>query len=196
MPKKLLLFIFMTIAVLSVSCSMPETRIYNLHMPQNERTAVKSASKPKLAILIDAPRHLSQPYIAIRLSPYQIVISKYSKWDAPPSEIFRNAVFENINASGLFSEIRFPNIAPQGFYVLKVMIKNFERNDFTAVPTGEISFEASLYATDGTEIYRNVFTKKTPLENKNFESLAKGLSTALNDCMKELKQGFINSGKL
>jgi ABC-type uncharacterized transport system auxiliary subunit len=172
---------------------MSETKIYNLYMPQNENTPVKSASKHKLAILIDAPRHLSQPYISSRTSPYQIVISKYSKWDASPSEILKNAVLENMNSLGLFGEIRFPTIAPQGFYALKLTLKSFERNDFTAVPTGEIFFTAFLYAPDGTEVYRNVFAQKLTLENKNFDSLAKGLSAALTDCMKELRNGLINS---
>ena len=70
-------FVAIAVVFFITSCSMPETKIYNLDIPL-EQASIQSTADDSLVIRIDVPRYLAQPYIAYRSSPYQMEISRYS----------------------------------------------------------------------------------------------------------------------
>jgi uncharacterized lipoprotein YmbA len=167
---------------------MPETKIYNLHLPYEKETAAKAQpSNNSIAIIMEAPRHLSQSYIVFRNSPYQLTISKYSKWDAPPSDMVSRTFRDGLHASGIFKEVRIASSVPREFYALKINLKRFERIDEGDKSSGEILLDASLASPEGKELYRKTISKNAPLESRSFESLAKGLSILLAEAVEEIK---------
>ena len=172
--------------IVCAACSMPETQIYSLHIPAGKVSANRH-SDASLAILIRSPRYLTQPYIAYRNSPYQLSISKYSKWDSSPDEMVSQAFKDSLSTSGLFREVRTSHVVPGGFYSLKINLKHCERVDEGSDSFGDLSFEATLLSPDGREIYQGNVTKRTKLEDKSFASLAKGLSSTLAEGVEEIR---------
>jgi uncharacterized lipoprotein YmbA len=176
---------FLSIVFL-VSCTMSETRIFSLEVPV-EKKAVAGESVASVVILVQAPRYLAQPYIASRNSPYQLMISRYSKWDSPPDEMVRQAVKDTLSSSGLFKEVRASSIVPGGFYSLTIHLKRFERADEGNGSFSELAFDINLSSPDGRDIYQGSITKKVRLEDQSFSSLAKGLSSSLAEGLQEVR---------
>jgi len=168
------------------ACSMPETQIYSLHMPASNSSPNKNTNT-SIAILIHSPRYLTQPYIAYRKSPYQLLISRYSKWESSPEEMVSHAIRDTLSTTGLFKEIRTSYVVPAGFYSLTIHLKRFERIDEGDDSFGELSFEANLRSPNGREIYQRSVSKRTKLEDKSFLSLTKGLSSALAEGITEIR---------
>ncbi|MBF0554180.1 MAG: membrane integrity-associated transporter subunit PqiC, partial [Nitrospirae bacterium] len=82
-----LLILSAVIAITAVSCgTMPNTKIYSLDIQYD---ITRSELKPDIPIVIvvDSPRYLSQPFVAVRSNPYTLTILKYSKWQSPPSNM-------------------------------------------------------------------------------------------------------------
>lgn len=176
------------------ACSMPETQIYSLSMP-DARNSAKSQSGASIAVLVNSPRYLTQPYIAYRSSPYQLLISRYSKWDAAPDEIVRQAVGDSLSSSGLFKEVRLSNVVPGGFYSLKIYLRQFDRLDDGKSSFGELAFNFNLLSPEGKELYQGTVTKKVMLENQSFLSLAKALSNTLSEGVEEVRTNVEKSLK-
>ena len=88
-------FIAVAVIVFIAACSMHETKIYNLDIPVEQGT-IRSTADDSLVIRIDVPRYLAQPYIAYRSSPYQMEISRYSKWDASPKAMVSEGLSVNL----------------------------------------------------------------------------------------------------
>ena len=168
------------------ACSMPETQIYSLHMPASNSSPNKNTNT-SIAILMHSPRYLTQPYIAYRKSPYQLLISRYSKWESSPEEMVSHAIRDTLSTTGLFKEIRTSYVVPAGFYSLTIHLKRFERIDEGDDSFGELSFEANLRSPNGREIYQKSVSKRTKLEDKSFLSLTKGLSSALAEGITEIR---------
>lgn len=179
MPKKLILILSF---LLFAACTMPETRIYSLSLPVEKKT--NSAKDVSINILVRSPRYLSQPYIAYRLSPYQLEISKYAKWDSTPVEMVKEALKDAL--STMFREVRVSSLS-SGSYSIDINLRRFEKVNGEGDPAGELVFDVNLFAPDGKEIYRNTISKKVKLDDLNNLSLAKGLSSALADGIEEVK---------
>lgn len=85
---------------------MSETRIYNLYLPMDKGKAIHTKVDASIAILIHSPRYLTQPYIVYRESPYQIEISRYSKWEVSPDEKMREVFKEAVSSMRTFKEVK------------------------------------------------------------------------------------------
>ncbi|MBF0558161.1 MAG: membrane integrity-associated transporter subunit PqiC [Nitrospirae bacterium] len=172
-----------------VACSLAETKIYSLYVPRDQAAGDTRAAL-SLAIHIDSPRYLAQPYIAYRNSPYQLTISKYSKWDASPGDIVKDVLRDAFSSSGPFRDVRLSHAVPTGFYLLSVNLKKFELLETAEGPFGEMEFDAVLFSPDNKEIYHRTISKRPKLDDKTFVSLAKGLSKGLAEGVNEVKSGI------
>lgn len=183
-----LITVYFTVNVFFLSaCTMPDTKIYSLNIgaPEISSPVKDGFSDKSLVILVNAPRYLSQPYIAYRNSPYELEISRYSKWEASPQEMFRVALKNYLSAAGIFKEVRVSNVVPEGFYSLEIDINKFERHEEGNDSYGELMFDCTLYSSDEVRISGGTISKKIKLEDKTNLSLAKGLSKALVQAIKE-----------
>lgn len=186
--RKIIILTFLLFA----ACSMPETKIYSLYMPA-EKISTNKKTGASIVVLVDSPRYLLQPYIAHRTSPYQLSISRYSKWDATPSRSVRDAFKEALSSTGMFKEVRAAHAAPAGYYSLKISLKKFELLDIEGGPFGELDFDASFLSPEGAELYNCSVSRRVKLEDKTFLSLAKGLSEALRDEITHISNHVINA---
>jgi ABC-type uncharacterized transport system auxiliary subunit len=171
---------------------MPETKIYSIYVPIESKT-VNGKTDNSVAIVVHAPRYLTQPYIAYRESPYQLKISKYSKWDASPSEIVRGGFKDSLSSTEIFQEVRISNSVPRGFYSLKINLKRFERYDEGKDSFGELIMDVDLLSPDARELYRSSISKRVRLDDQGFLTLAKGLSSALAEGISEVRGNIIQS---
>lgn len=170
--------------LLMAACSMPETRIYSLHLPADNNKA--QTRKPAMITLkVQSPRYLSQPYIAHRLSPYQLDISRYAKWDSAPDEMVRE-IFRNALAAQ-YDNVRASNYVAEGSLLLNINLKRFEQVNGSYA---ELAFDAVLYSAEGRELYRIEEQKRVEIDTKDTAGVAKGLSAALNDAVKEVLAGL------
>jgi len=174
------------------ACSMPETKIYSIYVPIESKT-VNGKTDNSVTIVVHAPRYLTQPYIAYRESPYQLKISKYSKWDASPSEIVRGGFKDSLSSTEIFQEVRISSAVPRGFYSLRVNLKRFERYDEGKDSFGELVMDVDLLSPDARELYRGSISKRVKLDDQGFLSLAKGLSSALAEGISEVRSNVIQS---
>lgn len=183
MLKRMTMCLLITVCA---ACSMPETQIYSLHLPTSNISPNKHTNA-SIAILIHSPKYLTQPYIAYRNSPYQLLISRYSKWESSPEEMVSYAMRDALSATGFFKEIKTSYVVPAGFYSLTLHLRRFERIDEGDDSFGELSFEVNLRSPNGKDVYQGSVSKRTKLEDRSFASLAKGLSTTLAEGITEIR---------
>ena len=177
------------------ACAMPETRVYSLYLPLDRGKTIHPRGDASIVIMINSPRYLSQPYIVFRKSPYQLEISRYSKWEASPNEMLRQIFKDALSSTQRFKEVRVTNIVPDGFYSLKINLEKFERSNTGNDSFGELIFDVQLLSPDGKELYQNSISKRTKLEDRSFLSLSKGLSGALAEGVKEVMDNVDRSLK-
>jgi ABC-type uncharacterized transport system auxiliary subunit len=185
------LFLFLFIG----ACAMPETKIYRLYLPMERERPIPPKGDASIVIMINSPRHLSQPYIVSKNSPYQLEISKYSKWETSPTEIMLGVFKDTLSSDGRFKEVRAINIVPDGFYSLKIDLKRFERFDTENDSFGELAFDVRLLFHDGKVLYQQAISKRIKLEDRSFLSLAKGLSRALAEGVEQVRENINRSLK-
>ena len=198
-------FLIVAMAVFLLSaCTMPETKIYSIYVATSpapsvmkEETAgtMEKISNISLDVLVNAPRYLSQPYIAYRNSPYQLEISKYSKWDSSPKDMIKRALQEALSSENIFKEVRASSIVPEGFYSLEIDLKRFERYDEGDNAFGELVLDAKLLSPENEEINRIAISKRVELQDKSFLGLAKGLSQAVHEAVQEIKEALLANMK-
>jgi len=188
--KRILLFI-LSLSLFS-ACSMPETKIYSIYMsapsapPDIRKVMADDANTRSIVILMNSPRYLAQPYIAYRSSPYELEISRYSKWESPPGDIVKETFKNYLSSSGIFKEVRASNVVPEGFYSFEINLKKFERYDQGNDSYGALDYDIKVYSPESKELYRATVLKKVKLDNKTFLCLAQGLSSALSESIKEV----------
>lgn len=172
------------------ACAMPETRVYNLSLSVEWQKTIPPEGDASIVIVINSPRYLTQPYIVYRKSPYQLEISRYSKWEASPNEMLRRVFKDALSSAQRFKEVRAMNIVPDGFYSLKINLKRFERSDMGNDSFGEFVFDVQFISPEGKELYQNSISKRTRLEDRTFLSLAKGLSGAVAEGVDEVRDNI------
>ncbi len=175
------------------ACAMPETRVYNLSLSVEWQKTIPPEGDASIVIMINSPRYLTQPYIVYRKSPYQLEISRYSKWEASPNEMLRRVFKDALSSAQRFKEVRVMNIVPDGFYSLKINLKRFERSDMGNDSFGEFVFDVQFISPEGKELYQNSISKRTKLEDRTFLSLAKGLSGAVAEGVDEVRDNIDRS---
>jgi uncharacterized lipoprotein YmbA len=177
------------------ACTMPETRVYSLYLSMDREKTIHPKGDDSIVIMINSPRYLTQPYIAYRKSPYQLEISRYSKWEASPNEMLRGAFKDALSSTQRFKEVRTTEIVPGGFYSLKIDLKRFERSDMGNDSFGELLFDVQFLSPEGKELYQSSISKRKKLEDRSFLSLAKGLSGAVAEGVDEVKDHINHSLK-
>ena len=189
------------------ACTMPETKIYSLNMPDTSSSSYSKSEKERLSdvtnvkagssimIRVSSPRYLSQAYMAYRSSPYQLEVSRYSKWESPPNLMLKEAFRDSLSSAGLFKEVRAANAVSEGFYLLDINLKRFERYDDGNDSFADLVFDVNLVSPDGMELYRSTVSKKVKLDERSFLSLARGLSGALSEGIGEVRKVVVGSLK-
>jgi len=181
------MFVMVSVLISLTACSMPETKIYSLALPDAVMTdSTTQDRQASLAIIMDAPRHLSQSYIVYRNSPYQLRISRYAKWESPPDEMVKKAIQHSLSDTGKFHDVSTSSLISEGSYVLEINLKRFERTGEGNDIFGELAFDMKLVSSDNRELSHAEITKKVKLEDREFLSLAKGLSAALAEAVQEV----------
>lgn len=178
-----------SIIILFTACTMPETKIYSLSMPSDEMMN-NAKTDASVNIIVHSSRYLSQPYVACRISPYQMEISRYSKWDSSPVEIVKEA-FKN-SLSSKYKEVRASNFTSSGFYSVDINLKKFERSDSGSDSSGELLFDVSFFSPESKELFKTTISKKIKLDSKDNLSLAKGLSRALEEGIEDVRSKMID----
>jgi uncharacterized lipoprotein YmbA len=174
------------------SCTMPDTRIYSLSLPpMNEMT--HAGGTASVNVLLHAPRYLDQPYIAYRISPYELEVSNASRWDASPADMVKQAVRDSLSFSGSFEAVTTSPLTPQGFYRCEISLRRFERFDNGRDSFGEMDFQITFLSPKGEVLYRGSLSREEKLDDRSFASLAKSLSGALSQGVEEAKTGIIKS---
>ena len=184
--KRILLFLL--VAMLA-ACSMPETRMYSLSLPAAVDKQAAGTGAP-VNVIVHATRYLSQSYIAYRVSPYQLDIASYSRWEAPPDQMVRDTLRDGLTASGMFKEVSASGAVAPEAYALDVNLKRFERSDEGADSYGELVMDARMLSPEGKEVYRASISRKVKLADRDFLGLAKALSAMLADGEQEMAAGI------
>jgi uncharacterized lipoprotein YmbA len=183
-------YFFLLLAVfLFTACSMPETKIYSLSVPV-ERKLHDNAAGVSVNLRVKSPRYLSQQFIACRTSPYQLNIAKYSKWEASPAEMMREAFSDALYSRGISKEVKTLNIVPAGYYAVDITLRRFERTDSGDDSFGEVDFDIKVLSPEGREIYGKAILKKVPLKKRDNLNLAQSLSEALSEAVDEAITGI------
>jgi uncharacterized lipoprotein YmbA len=191
--KKVLMLLLLLLFI--GACAMPETRVYSLYLSMDKGKTIPLKGDASIVIMINSPRYLTQPYIVYRKSPYQLEISRYSKWEASPDQMLRGVFKDALSSTQRFKEVRATDIVLDGFYSLKIDLKRFERSDMGNDSFGELVFDVQFISPDGKELYQISISKRTKLEDRTFLSLAKGLSGAVAEGVEEVKENINRSIK-
>jgi len=178
--------------VFLLSCTMSNTRIYNLSLPPLKEMP-KAGAVASINVLLHAPRYLDQPYIAYRSSPYELAISNASRWDSSPADMVKGAMKDSLSFSGFFAAVTTSAVTPQGFYRCEVNLRKFERFDKVNDSFGELDLEITFLSPEGRILYSGLLSKEAKLDDRSFLSLAKFLSEALSQGLEEASAAIIKS---
>jgi ABC-type uncharacterized transport system auxiliary subunit len=165
--------------VFLLSCTMSDTKIYSLSLPPAKEMPHDGAVG-SVNVLLTAPRYLDQPYIAYRISPYELEISNASRWDLSPADIVKGAIKDLLSFSGFFAVVRTARVTPPDFYRCEVNLRRFERLDKGNDSFGELDLKITFLSPEGRILYSGSFSKEAKLDDRSFLSLAKFLSEALS----------------
>jgi uncharacterized lipoprotein YmbA len=179
--------ITMLLILLCASCSMPHTKIYSLSL-NSAIAPSQTVTDAGVDIVVHSPHYLDQPYIGVRKSPYQLDISRYSKWDSSPSEVVREAFGEYVSGTRIFREVRTSRAVPRGFYALVVHLKKFERRDNAEGSFADLAFTVKFVSPEGRELYQQSFSRRMPLTGRSFLQLAEALSKGLSEELGNVRQ--------
>jgi uncharacterized lipoprotein YmbA len=182
-------FLILIASVLLSACSIPETKIYNLNLIDSGETRnmqYKKTDSP-IAVHVEAPSYLSQPYIVTRTSPYQIKISKTEKWISPPKRFIRKSLKDVLFGTGSFRDVRISRTHPEGYCWLVVDLKKFgllnDKGGFWA----ELVMDVSFFNHEMNRLFMRTVAHKKQLENREYSKLAHVLSTLLAEGLEEIK---------
>jgi len=194
MKKNLLIILSV---VLITACTMPDTRIYSLYMPHSQPPQNPEATKSdaSLVIIVNSPKYLAQSYIVHRSSPYQLEISRYSKWESSPRDMVRLAFQDSLSTTGCFKSVRTAEVIPNDSYFLEINLSKLERSDEGNRSFAVLEFDAVLNSPGGVELYRTAISKKSSLTDASFLSLAKGLSGLLSEGVREVEEESLKACK-
>jgi uncharacterized lipoprotein YmbA len=182
-------FFLMLSIIMFTACSMPETKIYSLSLPV-EKKLHDNMSGVLVNVRVQSPHYLAQQFIAYRTSPYQLDISKYSKWELSPVEMVKGAFSDALYSRGISKEVKTLNIVPAGYYALDIKLRRFERIDSEEDSFGEVNLDVHFLSPEGKEIYQNTIAKKAGLKRKKNLDLAEALSVALSEAVDEAMKGI------
>ncbi|HIJ59041.1 MAG TPA: hypothetical protein HPP56_00280 [Nitrospirae bacterium] len=180
-----MLIIFMLVFI--VSCSTAEIKIYSIYMPIQEEILQSLKQQEILFLVVRSPKHLDQPYIIYRSSPFELNISSYAKWEATPLDIIRHNIVEILYSQRIYKEVK--TLRPQVNEKTEVMIvdlKDFSRYDEDKVSYALLHFSVLLKDKDNKEIFIKDFKIKEKLNDKTYLSLARGMSQAITKTLQEV----------
>jgi hypothetical protein len=178
--------------VFLLSCTTSGTRIYSLSLPpMKERPNVEPHAS--VNITLHAPRYLDQPYVAYRISSYEVELSADSRWDSSPAIMMRQAIKESLCSSGLFAVARTLASVPPGFYNCEVNLRRFERFDKGNDSFGELDFQITFRSPGCRVLYNGSISKEAKLPDRSDSSLAKFLSEALSQGLDETNAAIAKS---
>jgi uncharacterized lipoprotein YmbA len=182
--------LFLLLAIfLFTACSMPETKIYSLSMPAEKNLPDNGPGVP-VNLRVQSPRYLSQQFIACRTSPYQLDISKYSRWVLSPAEMVKEAFVDALYSRGISKDVKTLNIVHAGYYSVDIKLRRFERTDSGYDSFGEVDFDVNVLSPEGRDIYRKTISKKVAMQKKDNLDLAISLSAALSEAVDEAMTGM------
>lgn len=187
MKRMLMILIFIFV----VSCSSAEMKIYSIYMPISNEAISSSKRGETLYLTVRAPRHLEQPYIIFRNSPYELNLSTYSKWEASPSDIIKQNMMEVLTSKKIYREVKLTR--PQANEQVEVMIidlKDFSRYDEGQISYGMLQFAVTLRDKNNKEIYQKDFKVREQLEDRTYLSLAKKISQVLMNIAQDISNSI------
>jgi ABC-type uncharacterized transport system auxiliary subunit len=179
--------ILVLLGLLSVSCTTLETKIYSLHIGDKPERLRTGEGQHIAFLSVKAPRHLEQPYIIFRSSPYELVPSQYAKWDASPAEMVQNMTSDFLIKSGIFKEVRSArHRKSDSGYIILINLKDFSRLDEPSASYGVVALDITTKDDSGRVLYSKEFVKKERLKDRTYTSLAMGLSVAVGSILRDM----------
>jgi ABC-type uncharacterized transport system auxiliary subunit len=187
--------IIIILSALISACSIPETKIYNLHVNESGRSKniLYKKTGSSIAIHVEAPDYLAQPYIVTRTSPYEIKISKTAKWESPPKRFIKQALKKVFSGSGYFDHVSLSQIKREGYYWLIVDLKRFELVEEDAGFSGEVIMDVSLFDHEMNSVFMSTINRKKQIRNKDYRNLAAVLGTFIPEGLDEIKDTVIRN---
>jgi uncharacterized lipoprotein YmbA len=173
-------------AFLAGACSIPETKMYSLYIPIDQKNT-ETGNTTSVSLSVTSPKYLDQPYIAYRKNLYELDISRYSKWEASPSEMVGNLLRETLLAGGIFHEVIISHALQDGLYNLEIDLKQFERYEEKDLTYGVFAMNIVLRDPSGKTLFTEKISRKIVLDEKSFLSLARNLSITLSEELEKIQ---------
>jgi ABC-type uncharacterized transport system auxiliary subunit len=129
--------------------------------------------------------------IVYRDTPYQVKYYNYRRWVAPPHRLVSEAVFSQIQQSGIFEFVTNKPITQKIDLILNGRIRAFEEWDEANQWFGHVKIDLQLLKEDSREIvWQNSFSQKLPASKNEPVEVVKAISAAtqqiVHSAMKEI----------
>ncbi len=174
------LFLSIFLIIVTTSCSAPSARIYSIYIPHEEIRYEKN-NDLTLAVDVSGPKYLTQPFIAVRSSKYELTLLNYSKWESSPVKMTASEIKANPLLNATFGDVDIKRVLPADAYKLKVELKRFERIEERENVFGFIEFNAELISPEGRKIYSERLSRQKSIAGNDIKDLAMALSEQLNE---------------
>ena len=166
----------------AAACSMPETRIYSLNADAGPKAAAKQAPVA-VSVRVQSPRYLAQPYIVERVSPNQLAVSRYGRWEGTPEEMVKGVLRDALRPR--VREVTV-NRAVVDAFALNVEVKRFEKSIEGKASSALLILDYSLVGPDQSERFRSTCSRKIALQGADNQEFARAMGEAVASAAEEI----------
>ncbi len=192
MSRKISLIIIVVFVLFFLSCGKtPTTHFYLIDYPITQQSA---NSSPAFEISIGVAKFSVDPLysdgrLVYRENPYEGNYYFYHRWITDPGKMITEKVIEQLNGSGLFSQVvPFPRFS-QCEYILNGNVKAIEEWDEKNLWSAKVKIEYELSDNKTRDLlWRRIIEQQNPVSQKTPFDLVTAINTCVRQNVEELQQ--------
>ena len=165
-------------------------KYYEVHVPVAPTPATNTYPVSLLVASIGGPEIYKDTPIAYRVGANEVGVYHYSRWSQPPVEMLKSKLILILRASGHYESVSGLGSVPDGKYVIRGRLYNFEEVDGNGI-AGLVSMEFELYERkSGKVLWTHFYSQKEPVQGKSISAVVTALDSNLDRGLAEVSAGL------
>ena|SRR5271166_3330612 len=165
-------------------------KYYEVQVPVAPTPATSTYPVALLVAGIGGPEMYKDTPIAYRVGANEVGVYHYSRWSQPPVEMLKSKLISVLRASGHYESVSGLGSVPNGKYVIRGRLYNFEEVDGNGI-AGLVSMEFELYERkSGKVLWTHFYSQKEPVQGKSISAVVTALDSNLDRGLTEVSVGL------
>ncbi len=191
MMRNLKHWLWITVALLCVSCGMPKTHYYTMEHPHATQGPGTTTLPVKIAVQrFRAERILMDDRIVYREGPNEVNFYEYHRWSSAPVDLTTDYFAHRLKDAGTYQRILAYNEVAGSDYTLRGRLHHFEEVDRGKEVFASVALELELMDTKTRAlVWRGEAESTRPLASRDMAGVVRGIF----DCLDEVASRLLGS---